>query len=104
MLRVREGSPAASHGSTSENAVPAKVGLVVSRAVGGAVVRNRVARRLRHQVAERLDQLEPGTLLVIRAHPPAATATSARLGADLDACLAALPTRRSSATTLGNDR
>jgi len=64
-----------------------RVGFVVSRAVGGAVVRNRVARRLRHLVRSRLQQLPPGTLLVIRALPPAATATSAELAMDLDAVL-----------------
>ena len=64
-----------------------RVGFVVSRAVGGAVVRNRVARRLRHLVRPRLQQLPPGTLLVIRALPPAATATSAELAMDLDAVL-----------------
>lgn len=103
-LRVDEASPPGSQASTSENAPPPKVGLVVSRAVGGAVVRNRVARRLRHQVAERLDQLEPGTVLVIRAHPRAASASSATLGADLDTCLAALRNRQTSATTPGNYR
>jgi len=64
-----------------------RVGFVVSRAVGGAVDRNRVARRLRHLVRPRLQQLPPGTLLVIRALPPAATATSAELAMDLDAVL-----------------
>jgi ribonuclease P protein component len=67
-------------------AVP-KVGFVVSRAVGGSVVRNRVVRRLRHLLLARLSQLSPGTLLVVRALPPAATATSAELTTDLDAAL-----------------
>jgi ribonuclease P protein component len=64
-----------------------RVGFVVSRAVGGAVVRNRVARRLRHLVRPRLRRLPAGTLLVLRALPAAATATSAELAADLDAVL-----------------
>jgi ribonuclease P protein component len=64
-----------------------RVGFVVSRAVGGAVVRNRVARRLRHLVRSRLALLPPDTLLVIRALPPAANATSAELAMDLDAVL-----------------
>ena len=59
---------------------PARVGLVVSRAVGGSVVRNRVARRLRHQVAPLLERLPAGTDVVLRATPAAATATSAELG------------------------
>jgi ribonuclease P protein component len=65
-------------------------GLVVSKAVGGSVVRHRVARRLRHLLAERLPALPAGTRLVVRAAPSAATATSAQLGADLDSALARL--------------
>lgn len=68
---------------------PPRAGLVVSRAVGGAVVRHRVARRLRHQLASRLDALESGSRVVVRALPAAAPATSAEIGADLDAGLAA---------------
>jgi ribonuclease P protein component len=64
-----------------------RVGLVVSKAVGGSVVRHRVARRLRHLARLRVQSLPAGTLLVLRALPPAATATSAGLGADLDLAL-----------------
>ena len=67
---------------------PPTVGFVVSKAVGNAVVRNRVKRRLRHLAAQRLDRLPAGGVLVVRAQPPAATATAAALSADLDACLA----------------
>jgi len=63
------------------------VGFVVSRGVGGSVVRNRVERRLRHLVAGRLAALPPGSHLVVRASPAAATATSPQLGADLDSAL-----------------
>ncbi|HEU4674731.1 MAG TPA: ribonuclease P protein component [Motilibacteraceae bacterium] len=75
------------------DAVPARAGLVVSRAVGPAVVRNRVKRRLRHLLRGRLDQLPAGLVLVVRANPAAAGATSAELGADLDGALRVL-TRR----------
>jgi ribonuclease P protein component len=68
-------------------AAPARAGFVVSKAVGGAVTRNTVERRLRHLMRERLELLPRGSMLVVRALPPAATATSARLGADLDAVL-----------------
>ena len=64
-----------------------RAGLVVSKAVGGAVVRHRVARRLRHLLASRLVELPPGSRVVVRALSPAATATSAELGSDLDAGL-----------------
>jgi ribonuclease P protein component len=62
---------------------------VVSRAVGGAVVRNKVRRRLRHLVSERLAGLPPGSTLVVRALPQAARSSYAELGADLDGALAA---------------
>jgi ribonuclease P protein component len=67
----------------------ARAGFVVSKAVGGAVTRNTVRRRLRHLVRERLAGLPPGSVLVVRAQPGAATASYARLGTDLDAALAA---------------
>lgn len=64
-----------------------RVGFVVSKSVGNSVIRHRVARRLRAQVAERLDTLGPGSDLVVRANPPAAAATSAELGQALDRAL-----------------
>jgi ribonuclease P protein component len=66
---------------------PGQAGFVVGRAVGPAVTRNRVRRRLRHLVAARLDRLPTGSLLVIRATPAAATASSADLGTALDRLL-----------------
>jgi ribonuclease P protein component len=66
----------------------ALVGFVVGKNVGGSVVRHRVARRLRAQMTQRLDRLPDGSRVVVRALPPAARASSARLGADLDAALA----------------
>ncbi len=64
-----------------------RAGFVVGRSVGGSVERHRVTRRLRHLAADRLGYLPEGTALVVRAHPPAAGATSAELAADLDAAL-----------------
>lgn len=66
---------------------PPKAGFVVSRAVGNAVVRNRVKRRLRHLVRERIAELPDGTLLVVRALAPAATASYPELGEALDRSL-----------------
>jgi len=63
---------------------PPRVGFVVSKAVGNAVVRNRTKRVLRHVLASRLDRVPAGTDLVVRANPPAADAASAELGADVD--------------------
>lgn len=59
----------------------------MSKAVGGSVERHRVARRLRHLVAPRLERLPAGSRLVVRALPPAAEASSAQLATDLDAGL-----------------
>lgn len=64
-----------------------RVGFVVSRAVGGSVVRHTVTRRLRHLVRARLGALPAGSSVVVRALPGAATASSQQLGADLDAAL-----------------
>ena len=64
-----------------------RMGLIVGKSVGGAVVRNRVKRCLRAAARAKLGGLPAGSLLVIRALPAAATAGSARLGDDLDAAL-----------------
>lgn len=66
---------------------PAQVGFAVSKAVGNAVNRNRVKRRLRHAVRSRLDALPPASLLVVRAKPAAAAASYDELVRDLDHCL-----------------
>jgi ribonuclease P protein component len=69
---------------------PARAGFVVSKAVGGAVQRNLVRRRLRHLVRERLSLLPPGSLVVVRALPDAGGADPAQLALDLDAALTRL--------------
>src|SRR5262245_2291381 len=53
-------------------ATPSRAGFVIPKAVGSAVVRNRVRRRLRHLVRERLAGLPPGSTLVVRALPGSA--------------------------------
>jgi ribonuclease P protein component len=68
-------------------AAPPRVGFVVAKAVGPAVVRNRVKRRLRHLVRDRLPELPEASLLVVRARPEAAGATYRELDADLGRCL-----------------
>ncbi|WP_249224409.1 ribonuclease P protein component [Nocardioides alcanivorans] len=62
---------------------PRRAGFVVSRAVGNSVVRNRVRRRLRHLVREHLSVLPDSGMLVVRALPASAAATSVQLEADL---------------------
>jgi ribonuclease P protein component len=69
---------------------PAHVGFVVPRAVGTAVVRNQVRRRLRHLLRDRLLALPAGSALVVRVGPPAAGYTSAELARALDGALGRL--------------
>lgn len=75
-------------------AAPIRAGLVVSKAVGGSVVRHRTARRLRHllraHVTEPTAAVPAGSRLVVRAAPGAGSASSAELGADLAGALRAL--------------
>ncbi|QSB17582.1 ribonuclease P protein component [Natronosporangium hydrolyticum] len=74
---------------------PPRAGFIVSKAVGGAVVRNTVRRRLRELVRPHLAELPPGSLLVVRALPAAAGASSARLSADLVGALRSITRGRS---------
>lgn len=76
------------HLSRPEQLEPPRVGFVVSKAVGNAVVRNRVKRRLRHLARERVASLPAGALVVVRASPPSAGAGD--LAGDLDRALARL--------------
>ena len=66
---------------------PTRIGFVVSKAVGNAVVRNRVQRRLRHLAREHLASLPGSAVLVVRALPAAAVATYPELRDDLTRCL-----------------
>ncbi|MFI6344840.1 ribonuclease P protein component [Streptomyces sp. NPDC050560] len=70
-----------------ESVPPTRAGFVVSKAVGNAVIRNRVKRRLRDLMRHRLSLLPPGSLVVVRALPPAGSADHAQLARDLDAAL-----------------
>ena len=56
-----------------------RVGLVTSKRVGGAVVRNRVRRRLREIVRRHQHALGSGLWLVLIARPAAASASPAAL-------------------------
>ncbi len=73
---------------------PPRAGFVVSKAVGKAVVRNKVRRRLRTLVRGYLPSLPGGSLLVVRAHPRAATARQADLAAELDLVMTTLVRRQ----------
>jgi ribonuclease P protein component len=64
-----------------------RVGLSTPRTVGAAVQRNRVRRRLRELLRERMDRIGPGWDLLLIARPEASRATYAELGSALDALL-----------------
>lgn len=87
-------SPKAEPTRVAEPQAPPRVGFVVSRAVGGAVVRNRVKRRLRHLVRARIGAFPIGAMLVVRALPTSAHRDYDQLGADLDAAIARVTTGR----------
>jgi ribonuclease P protein component len=70
---VRMGRPTlVVHATTTDSDQEVRVGFVVSKAVGNAVTRNRVKRRLRHLSAAVLPVTPPGTRVVVRALPRAA--------------------------------
>ncbi|MER5930190.1 ribonuclease P protein component [Streptomyces sp. NPDC002054] len=73
-----------------EIAPSTRAGFVVSKAVGPAVVRNRVKRKLRHLMRERLSVLPAGSLVVVRALPGAGDAGADDLARDLDAAFTRL--------------
>ncbi len=64
-----------------------RIGLSVSRRVGGAVIRNRVKRRLREIMRRKLARIAPGYDLVITARPGAADASMESLERDVSALL-----------------
>lgn len=83
----------------SADAVPApeaRVGFAVSRAVGNAVVRNRVQRRLRALLAERIGTFAGDVDVVVRALPPSAQASYADLAGAVDAALDTVARREAS--------
>jgi ribonuclease P protein component len=72
---------------------PARVAYAVGRRVGGAVVRNRVRRRLRAAVHEHEHLLEPGATYLVSAGPQAVALSYATLVAQLAAALGAADRR-----------
>lgn len=63
--------------------VPSRAGFSVSKRVGGAVVRNRVKRRMREIVRQMLAEVAPGWDLVFVARAPAAEAEYEALAQDI---------------------
>lgn len=73
---------------------PVRFGFIVARSVGGAVVRNRIRRRLKAASFTLVPGLETGASIVIRALPPAAGATYAELSGELTDAVVTVRTRR----------
>lgn len=87
-LAVRRGTRTGSralvlHWLPTDEGDTAQVGFVVSKAVGNAVVRNRVKRQLRHLTREHLTELPGRGVLVVRANPSAAQVSRVELERDL---------------------
>lgn len=69
-LKVTRGHVVVYMDSTSTIGPP-RLGVITSAAVGGSVVRHRVARRIRGVISTKLAQLPLGTRVVVRALPGA---------------------------------
>jgi ribonuclease P protein component len=94
---------------------PSRFGFIVSKAVGNAVTRNLVKRRLREAAALALENQGTGLAVVVRALPAAASADWEQLLGDFNAALAANTKRlggtvppplrdRTGSTTAGSTR
>ncbi|WP_082422207.1 ribonuclease P protein component [Corynebacterium oculi] len=79
VLHVWEGEPS---GEIARVGGP-RFGLVVSKAVGNAVARHRVSRRLRHICLNLAAEMNPRTQVVVRALPAAGEASSEVLERDI---------------------
>ena len=75
---------------------PPRVGLVVSKAVGNAVVRNRTKRVLRALMSSRIDRLPQGVDVVIHAKTDLPGTPTSILGQDLDRLLTTVLRRAAS--------
>ena len=67
-----------------QNAPGPRVGFTTPRALGGAVVRNRIKRRVREAVRLRLDQLNPQCSIVFNPRRQALDAAFPELGREVE--------------------
>ena len=72
---------------------PSRIGFIVSKSVGNAVVRNLVKRRLREAAAASLGEHGTGLAVVVRALPASANASWDQLLSDYNAALGSTLTR-----------
>ena len=73
--------------ATEPSAPTLRIGIAASRKVGGAVVRNRIRRRLKAIARDLTPTIPAGTDILIGVRPEAATASSDELRAAFVACL-----------------
>lgn len=81
--RRRAGANAVVYVSASGEDRATRFGFIVSKQVGGAVVRNTIRRRLKAICAEALPSVQSGSDIVLRALPVAAGASFQDLRADV---------------------
>jgi ribonuclease P protein component len=81
------GSHTVTHVVSTSAPRPPRFGFIVSKQVGGAVVRNTVRRRLKAICAEAIPGVRDGADIVIRALPSSATADFSALRAEVLRCL-----------------
>ncbi len=82
-----------------EPEAPVRIGFSVSKRVGGAVVRNRVKRRLREAARQKVTSLVAGWDIVIAARPAAAQAAFVVLDTELRELLTRAALWREQATS-----
>jgi ribonuclease P protein component len=90
--RKARGSLTLAYGRRSEPGSPLRMGVIVARNVGNAVVRNRVRRRIK-AVGWSLAQELQGLDVVLRAMPASATADFADLDGEVRRLVGVLGTR-----------
>jgi ribonuclease P protein component len=81
--RARRGSVVVHHLPHAHAERGARIGFVVSRAVGPSTTRHRVTRQLRHLMRAELVELPADSAIVVRALPQAGTVPARVLAADL---------------------
>jgi ribonuclease P protein component len=93
--RRRRGDVMVSCAVVGTRGEPPRVAYAIGSRVGGAVVRNRVRRRLREATRAHAEVLEPGHAYLVSATPTAARASYADLATSLHGVLRALREGRS---------
>lgn len=63
--------------------LPPRVGFIVGKACGSAVIRNQIKRRLKSISRSLMDELTPGMLLVVRALPASRNSSFSALNEEL---------------------